>query len=165
MDAAKLLLITGFARTFTESLAVLPVPPLVDVTLLVVLFWVPNAAPVTVTWKVQGEPTEMVAPPRLITPVPAVVVRVPVPQTLFVEESITVKPEGKVSVKATPARSTVLAAGFVKVKVRLVVPLTGMLAAPKTLAIVGGATTLVEAEAVRPVPPSIEVTAPVVLFF
>ena len=48
--------------------------------------------------------------------------------------------------------------------VSVVVPFTTMLAAPNALAIVGGATTVRLAEAVPPVPPSVEVTALVVLF-
>ena len=50
------------------------------------------------------------------------------------------------------------------VNVSEVVPFSGTLAAPNALAIDGGATTLMEAEAVPPVPPSVEVTLPVVLF-
>ena len=76
----------------------------------------------------------------------------------------TTNPVGKVSVNATPVSATVLAAGLVIVKVSVVVPFSGMLLGLKTLAIDGGATTLMEAEAVPPVPPSVEVTLPVVLF-
>ena len=50
------------------------------------------------------------------------------------------------------------------VKVSEVVAFSAMLLGLKTLAIDGGATTLIEAEAVPPVPPSVEVTLPVVLF-
>ena len=46
----------------------------------------------------------------------------------------------------------------------MVAPLGGMLAAPKDLLIDGGATTARLADAVPPVPPFVEVTAPVVLF-
>src|SRR4029077_8236117 len=73
-------------------------------------------------------------------------------------------PAGSVSVKATPVSATALAAGFVTVKVRVVEPFRGIAAAPKALAMEGGATTLIEAEAVPPVPPSVDVTLPVVLF-
>jgi hypothetical protein len=45
-----------------------------------------------------------------------------------------------------------------------VVAFSAMLLGLNTLAIEGGATTLIEAEAVPPVPPSVEVTLPVVLF-
>jgi hypothetical protein len=80
------------------------------------------------------------------------------------EALATVRPVGSVSVKATPVSATALAAGFVMVKVSEVVAFRAMLLGLKTLAIDGGATTLMLAEAVPPVPPSVEVTLPVVLF-
>jgi hypothetical protein len=95
-------------------------------------------------------------------PVGAVVVRVP-PQTMG-EALATVRPVGRVSVKATPVNGTALAAGLVMVKVSEVVAFRAMALGLKTLAIDGGATTLIESEAVPPVPPSVEVTLPVVLF-
>ena len=103
----------------------------------------------------------MVAPVKAI-PVGAVVVSVP-PQTVA-EAFATVKPVGSVSVKATPVKATAFAAGFVIVNVSEVVAFSAMLDGLKTLAIDGGATTLMLAEAVPPVPPSVEVTLPVVLF-
>ena len=92
----------------------------------------------------------------------AVVVSVP-PQTVA-EALATVRPVGSVSVNATPVSATAFAAGFVIVKVSDVVAFRAMLLGLNTLAIEGGATTLMEAEAVPPVPPSVEVTLPVVLF-
>src|SRR5678815_2865347 len=103
----------------------------------------------------------MVAPVKAI-PVGAVVVNV-LPQTVA-EALATVSPVGRVSVNATPVRATVLAAGLVMVNVSDVVAFSAMLDGLKTLAIEGGATTLMLAEAVPPVPPSVEVTLPVVLF-
>jgi len=103
----------------------------------------------------------MVAPDKAI-PVGAVVVSVP-PHTADVAFA-TVRPVGSVSVNATPLSATALAAGLVMVKVSDVVAFNAMLLGLKTLAIDGGATTLIEAEAVPPVPPSVEVTLPVVLF-
>ena len=67
------------------------------------------------------------------------------------------------SVNATPVREMVLAAGLVMVKVKLVEPFSGMLAAPNDLVIVGGVATDRFAVAVLPVPPLVEVTLPVVL--
>ena len=76
----------------------------------------------------------------------------------------TVSPEGSVSVNPTPVSATVLL-GFVRVKVREVVPFSAMFGAPKALAIDGGATTVMVAVLlVVPVPPLVEVIAPVVLF-
>ena len=91
-----------------------------------------------------------------------VVVRVP-PQTA--EDAVaTVKPVGSVSLKATPVRDTVLAAGFVIVNCSEVVAFSEIVAGLKTLAMDGGATTVSTAVLlVAPVPPSVEDTAPVVL--
>ena len=57
-----------------------------------------------------------------------------------------------------------MAGGLVRVKVSVLTPFTGMPVGLNALAMEGGATTLIEAEAVPPVPPSVEVTLPVVLF-
>jgi hypothetical protein len=89
---------------------------------------------------------------------------VSVPPQTVAEALATVRPVGSVSIKATPVRATVLAAGLVMVNVSEVVAFRAMLLGLNTLAIDGGATTLIEAEAVPPVPPSVEVTLPVVLF-
>src|SRR5260370_1145080 len=104
----------------------------------------------------------MVAPVSTI-PVGEVVVNVP-PQALA-EESATVSPVGSVSANATPVSGTVLAPGLVMVKVSDEVVFSAMVAGLKALAIEGGATTVMEAEAVPPAPPSVEVTLPVVLFW
>ena len=90
------------------------------------------------------------------------VVSVP-PHTVAVAFA-TVSPVGNVSVNATPLRATALAAGFVMVNVSEVVAFKAMLLGLNTLAMDGGASTLMLAEAVPPVPPSTEVTLPVVLF-
>src|SRR5712691_2942744 len=103
-----------------------------------------------------------VAPERLMV-VGLVVVNVP-PQTVA-EELATVIPVGSVSVKATPFRAVVLAAGLVMVNCSEVVPVSGIEVGLKALLSVGGAITLRVAEAVPPVPPSVEVTLPVVLFW
>ena len=96
-------------------------------------------------------------------PVPATAVTVP-PHVLASPFGVaTTRPAGSVSVKPTPV-SAVPAFGLVSVNVSVVVPFTGMLSVPNALAIVGGATTVRLAEAVPPVPPSVEVTALVVLF-
>ena len=90
------------------------------------------------------------------------VVSVP-PHTVAVAFA-TVSPVGNVSVNATPLRAIALAAGFVMVNVSEVVAFKAMLLGLNTLAMDGGASTLMLAEAVPPVPPSVEVTFPVVLF-
>jgi hypothetical protein len=73
-------------------------------------------------------------------------------------------PAGNVSENVTPISATALAAGFVIVKVSVVVALRAIAVGLNALAIDGGATTARLADAVPPVPPSVEVTAPVVLF-
>ena len=100
--------------------------------------------------------------PDSAMPVGAVVVTVP-PQTAAVAFA-TVSPVGSVSVKATPVSGSRLAAGLVIVKVSDVVPLIGIVVGLNDFAIDGGASTLIEADAVPPVPPSVDVTLPVVLF-
>jgi hypothetical protein len=102
----------------------------------------------------------MVAPTNVI-PVGLVVLSVP-PHTVEVLLA-TVSPVGNVSLNATPFSVTVLTAGLVMVKVRDVVALKAMLVGLNALAMDGGATTAKLAVAVLPVPPSFEVTAPVVL--
>jgi hypothetical protein len=70
-----------------------------------------------------------------------------------------------VSLKLTPFNATV-EFGLVTVNVRLVVPFSGMLLLPKTLLIVGGATTVIDAVLlVLPVPPLAALTVPVVFIF
>jgi len=102
----------------------------------------------------------MVAPVSAI-PVGFVVVSVP-PQTVA-EALATVRPVGSVSVKATPVSGSTLAAGLVIVNVSDVVAFRAILFGLNALAIDGGASTFTLAVAVPPVPPSVEVTFPVVL--
>ena len=158
--APNCLVMDGGEATVKSAVAVLPVPPLVEVTFPVVLVYCPEAAPVTVTLNWHWPFTAMVAPVKAI-PVGAVVVSVP-PQTVA-EAFATVSPVGSVSVKATPVSGSTFAAGFVIVKVSEVVAFTAIVEGLNTLAIDGGASTLTLAVAVPPVPPSVEVTLPVVL--
>jgi len=161
LAAPKAFVIVGGVATVRFAEAVLPIPPLVEVTLPVVLVNWPEAAPVTVTENWHWLLVAIVAPVRAM-PVGAVVVKVP-PQTVA-EALATVRPVGSVSVKATPVKATAFAAGLVIVKVSEVVAFRAMFEGLNTLAIDGGATTLMLAEAVPPVPPSTDVTLPVVLF-
>jgi len=86
------------------------------------------------------------------------------PQTGF-EAFATVSPAGKVSVKATPVSGSTLAAGLVIVNCKLVVAFKLMVEGLNNLAIDGGASTFTVAVLlVDPVPLSVEVIAPVVLF-
>jgi hypothetical protein len=159
------LVMLGGARTLRLAVAVLPVPPLVEVTALVVFVKSPEAVPVTLTEKVQELFTARAAALSVTELEPAADAMVPPPhdpvKPFGVATSI---PAGNVSVKATPESALALAAGLVIVKVSEVVPLRAMVGAPKDFVMLGGATTEMLAEAVPPVPPSVEVVAPVVLF-
>src|SRR5262245_28919998 len=161
LAAPKVLVIDGGLATVRFAVAVLPVPPLTEVTAPVVLVYWPETAPVTVTENWHWPLAAIVAPVREM-PVGAVVVTVP-PQ-IVAEALPTVNPVGSVSVKLTPVSETVLAPGLVMVKVSEVVAFSAIVFGVKTLAIDGGATTLIEADAVPPVPPWVELTLPVVLF-
>src|SRR5260370_39316794 len=133
-------------------------PPLFELMLPVVLLCVPAAVPVTFTAKVQEVLCARVAPERLMTLVACVAVIVPPPQEPVRPWGVaTTRPAGKVSLKPIPL-STVVVLLFWMVKVNEVVPLSGMLAAPNALMITGGATTVILALEVLPVPPSVEVT-------
>src|SRR5258708_27483965 len=95
---------------------------------------------------------------------PATAVAVP-PQVLVSPLGVaTTSPAGRLSVNATPASATALAGGLVMVKVSEVVPFSGIPDAPNALTIDGGATTSILADAVPPVPPSVDVTGPATLF-
>ena len=144
--------------------AVLPVPPLVELTAPLTLLKTPAAAPVTLTVTVQDEATAIDPPEKLMLPEPAVAAAVPVQVPPKPFGVATTSPVGSVSVNATPASATVLAAGLVSVKVSVETPFTAMAVGLNALAMEGGATTTMDAEAVPPVPPSVEVMSPVVLF-
>ena len=147
----------GGASTVMLADAVAPVPPSVEVTGPVVLFCVPVAVPVTFTLNVQEELAAMVPPDKLITFVFCVAVIVPPPQEPVRPFGVeTIRPAGKVSLKPTPVRP--IALGLLIVKLRLVEPFKGMLAAPNAFVMLGGPTTVMLAFEVLPVPPLVELT-------
>lgn len=163
LAAPKALLIEGGATTVRPADAVLPVPPLLEVTLPLVLVYCPDVAPVTVTLNWHWLLVLMPAPDNVI-PVGAVVVSVP-PQTVA-ELFATVKPVGSVSLNPTPVSATGFAAGLVAVNVRDVVPLRAIVEGLNSFAIEGGPSTAsVALLLVAPAPVSFELTAPVVLLF
>jgi len=157
------LVIVGGAMMARPAEAVVPVPPFDELTAPVVLVMLPAVFAVTSTFTSQLPPTPIDPPVRLMELVPEFAVKVP-PQVLLVFGTVaTTTPLGNVSLTATPVRATVLAAGLVMVRVRVEVPPTRMGEVPNALAMVGGATAVKVAVAVRPVPPFVELTAPVVL--
>ncbi len=133
-----------------------PAPPFVEVTLPVTLFFAPLVVALTLTENVQVVLTGIVAPLMETLVAPAAGLKVPAAQEL-VEEGVesTAKPDGKLSVTPTPVKATVFAEGFVIEMVKVDVSPTRMLAGENALAIVGGATTVMLALAVAPVPSSV----------
>jgi hypothetical protein len=117
----------------------------------------PAVVPVTFTLKLQELLAVTLPADKLITPVPAVAVTVPAQLPVSPLGVETTKPEGNVSVKATPVSAVELLLFWI-VKVSEVAPFNGMLGAPNNLLMAGGATTVTEAFEVFPVPPSVEVT-------
>jgi hypothetical protein len=157
------LVINGAWSTVRVSEAVVPVPPLVALTVPVVLLLMPLLVAVTFTETAQLLLTGIDPPLRLIVVAAAGAVNVP-PQVLVAPGVLaTCIPAGKASLTATPVRVTVLAAGLVMVRVRVEVPFTLMGSGAKALVIVGAALTAKLAEAVVPAPPFVELTVPVVL--
>lgn len=120
---------------------------------------------VTFTLTVQELATAMLPPVRLTLPEPATALSVP-PQLLTAPFGLaTTSLAGNVSLKATPASGSRLTAGLVMVKVRVETPVGAIVDGLNALAIDGGASTWSVAVAVPPVPPSLEVTLPVVFTF
>jgi len=154
----------GGDATDIEAEAVLPVPALFELTAPVTLSFAPVDDAVTLTETVHV-PSAAMAPPEKVSVV-SFAFGAKVPPQLVDAPGVeaTARPEGRASVKATPV-SSFDALGLVMVKVSVVVPPGEMLAAPKAFAIDGGDSTVRLADAVVPVPPSVEVTAPVMLFF
>lgn len=118
--------------------AVPPLPASVEVTVLVTLFCMPAAVPVTFTAKVHEAAAARLAAERLTLFEPAAAVIVPPPQLPVDPLGVdTISPDGKVSVKPMPLRE-VAVLGLERLKVSVVVPFNATLAAPKAFVMVGG---------------------------
>src|SRR5262245_14521645 len=155
--APKNLIMTGGATTVMEALEVLPLPALPEVT-WTLLFFTPPVVPWTSTETVQLVPGARLAPVRLTEPEPPTAVADP-PQALFrLGVDATTRPAGRLSVKATPVRVRFWLLLLSMVKVRLVVPFSGIVAAPKALTMCGGLMTVRSGlvAAVLPSPASVE---------
>ena len=112
------------------------------------------------TLNVHGVPTATVAPANeMVTGE----VTVKVPPHCEEVALVTVSPVGSVSLKPTPVNEAGLPVGLVTVNVSEVVALGEMAVGLNDFAIEGGPSTLRLADAVKPLPPLVEVTAPVVL--
>lgn len=163
LAAANNLLKTGGATTVIVAVLLgLPAPVSVALIAPVVLFITPGVVPVTVTVTKQVVPGARLAPDKAML-VGTVVVSVP-PQTVLVALA-TVRPAGKVSVKATPV-SVKLALVLWSVNVRVAVLFSAIVVALNAFEIVGGLTTVMLAVATLPVrpPASVAVTFELVLF-
>jgi hypothetical protein len=95
---------------------------------------------------------------------PATGTNVPPQVSVALGGVLTIIPLGKVSVNPTPVNATV-AFGLVIVKLIVTTPMIGDTDFENDLLMVGGATTVIEAMALVPVPPLAELTLPVLLFF
>src|SRR5580704_6351532 len=147
-------MITGAPTTVMLAFEVFPVPPSVDVT-CTLLFLTPPVVPCTFSETVQEALAARVPPERLAEPLPDTAVAVP-PLVLFRLLGVaTISPAGRLSVNAIPF-TVELTLGLLTVKVRLVVPFSGIVAAPNALVIVSGLITVRFAEAVFPLPASVE---------
>lgn len=161
------LLIVGGVTTSRLAVARLPVPPSVDVTLLVTLFSVPGKVAVTFTFTVHVPPAAIEPPlnDKLVSVADGEkvgVLEALQPVVFAFGVAATCIPAGSASANPTPVK-VAPAFGFVIVNVIVLVPPTKIEFGEKTLLIVGGAITVKLAVAVLPFPPFDEVTVPVVL--
>ena len=165
--SVKALLSVGAEITVKESVAALPDPALVAVTIEEVLFLIPPVVAVTSTLIRQATPGATDAPETVSVVLPAFGANVGEPQfvTSLAGVAATCKPAGNPSVKATPL-IVVSKSELVTRKVRVLVSPTRIVFGLKALLMAGGATTtrLAGSEA-GPAPPSKEVTSEVVLTF
>ena len=161
-DAApKALAIAGGANTVRVAVLLgAPVPLSFDVIGPVVLFCTPAPIPVTFAETAHDAPPARLPPDKTTELELAAAVNVPPQVLLALGDAATASPAGKLSVKPSPLNG--VAFGFTSVNVSVVVPFNGTLVAPNALLIVGTAATVRFALAVLPVPPLVEVTAPVV---
>ena len=159
----------GVGDTVRVSVAVLPVPPFVEVTAFVVLVYVPVVGALTFTFTVQVPPAAIVPSEKEIEASAAAGAKVGVPQPLVfapvgLATCIWLGVIGKVSLKFTPVKA-MPAFGLVMVKVRMDVPPARIGSGAKFFAILGGATTVRVSVAIFPVPPFVEFTALVELVY
>jgi hypothetical protein len=143
-------------------LLVVPVPPSFEVIAPVVLSFVPAVAPNTLTDSVQVLVTGSVPPDKLSDGAPATGAKVP-PQVLVAPGGdATTTPAGKLSVNPIPVSATFVF-GLAMLKVKVLVAPTRIVVGLNALLMVGGVATVRVAVAAAPLPPSVELTGPVLL--
>lgn len=164
VEGLKILLIVGGDATVRVAMAALPVPSSVEVTALLVLSFAPPLVAVILTVAVQELLAAMVPPLKvmMVAPPTGAYVGVPQPDLVALGVADTCRPAGRESVKETFVRAALIL-GLVMVNVRVLVPLTAIASGEKDLLMVRPVVTVRVAVAVLPVPPLVEVTAPLVL--
>jgi len=144
---------------------VAPVPPFVDVTGVVVLSNVPAIVGVILTLTVQVAEMVPLLNVNAISPAVGANVGEPHPaEAVAFGGFATCRPEGRLSENDTPVSATGLPAGAVSTNVAVLVLPTDAVIGAKDLLITGGEITARVADAVLPLPPFVDVTAPLVLF-
>src|SRR5216683_7580117 len=127
LAVANDLLIVGGPMTFSVAvLLVVPVPPLLELTAPVVLFFTPAVVPVTSTLIVQLLLDARLPPLKLRVVSPAEGLNVPPQPLLEFGVLATTKPAGRLSVNARPFSITLLF-GFVIVKLNVLLAFNTML--------------------------------------
>ena len=135
--------IAGVASfTSTEAVEVLPVPPLVELT-VTELFFNPAVLPVTLTERVHDSPAGRLTPVTLTLEEPAAAVAVPPQELTILGVAATTSPAGRVSVKLTPL-NVVEVFGLLMVNDNVVEPPVRIGFAANDLLMTGGATTVKE---------------------
>ena len=163
VEAPNDFVIDGGASTVSVAVDVLPVAS-VEVT-VTLLFFAPAVVPTTLTLNVHEKLGAPVVPLKLTLPDPATAVIVPLPQLPLSPFGVaTTSPAGNVSVKPM-LLSVAVVFGLLNANVKLVEAFSAIVATPKLLLIVGGATTVMFADAVVPAPLSVELIVPVTLLF
>jgi len=144
------------------AVAVVLVPPSVELT-ITLLSLSPAVVPCTFTETAHDALEATVPPDRLTEPEPAVAVAVPPQVLLRFGVEATISPAGRLSVNDNPVSETLLL-GLVMLMVNNVVPFNGIFVGANVLVTVAGEATInVAVLLVAPVPPLVELTAPVVL--
>ena len=130
-------MIVGGATTISDAvLLVAPGPLSFEFTGPVVLFCVPGAMPVTFNENMQDPFAASVPPEKLMVVLPALAVIDPVQVVLNPLGVDTISPAGRVSPNEIPVNGN--AFGFARVKLALVIPLSGIVAAPNAFVTIGG---------------------------
>jgi hypothetical protein len=141
LAAPKALLMVGGPTTVTLAVAVFPVPALAEV-IWTLLFFTPPVVPCTVTVTVQAGPGARLAPDKATLDEPFAAVTVaPEHVELGFPGVATTKPAGRLSVNASPVIVRLVLV-VLMVNVRLVVPFSESVAAPKAFAMAGGLITV-----------------------